>query len=121
MRAESQQLPGQAFRTFAAFADLLQHIPQGVFRKEALERQGPVSIDDGQEVIEVVGDAAGKTADRLQFLSLDQLGRQLLFFRLGQLALGDVRDDAVPEGTAVPASVRDGPGPSANEVPAAAR
>ncbi len=42
--------------------------------------------DDGQDVVEVVGDAAGQLADRVHFLRLPELG-------LGGLLLGQVAAD----------------------------
>ena len=81
--AEEQQLTRQVGATFGAGADLLQ----------ALAHVGRQGLDAGrelrlhqhhrQDVVEVVGDAAGELADRLHLLGLAQL-------RFEGDALGDV-------------------------------
>jgi hypothetical protein len=46
----------------------------------------------GQQVVEVVGDAAGQHAQAFQFLGLLHLALQLQALFLGPLALGDIGD-----------------------------
>ena len=50
--------------------------------------------NDRQQVVEVMGNAAGQTTDRLQLLRLLQLHQQPLPLLLGLLALGDVLHDS---------------------------
>ncbi|MGC4116217.1 MAG: hypothetical protein QM765_16895 [Myxococcales bacterium] len=52
-----------------------------------------VAQDDAQDVVEVVGDAAGQRAHRLHLLGLVQLLAQVLGFALGGPLLGDVLGD----------------------------
>ena len=50
-----------------------------------------VRLDDRQEVVEVVGDAAGQDAERLELACLQQLHLDLLALRdLGAQTLGDL-------------------------------
>ena len=51
-----------------------------------------VADNDGEQIIEIVGDAAGKLADGLHLLRLYQLF-------LGALALGQIVDDADEDGS----------------------
>jgi hypothetical protein len=49
----------------------------------ALARQHDVAGDAGEDVVEVVGDAAGELADRLHLLRLAQLALELGLLELG--------------------------------------
>ncbi len=60
----------------------------------AHQEEVAVAVDGGQEVVEVVGDAAGELADRLHLLGLDELG-------LEGLELGGVGEDGEERGRAV--------------------
>ena len=53
-----------------------------------------VADDGGEDVVEVVGDAARQRADRLELLRLAQLGLEIGALRLGALALGNVPHEA---------------------------
>jgi hypothetical protein len=53
-----------------------------------------VTIDDGEEVIEVVGDATGEAADGLHFGGLDELSAEVVLFLFGFPAVGEVLEDA---------------------------
>ena len=56
-------------------ADLNLHqiLPQRIFLRHVVEHQAAVAEDRGQQVVEVVRDAAGELADRLHLLRLPQL------------------------------------------------
>ena len=63
--AEGEELAGQLGRPLAGALDLLDLAPFGIVRVEAGEEQLAVAGDDGDQVVEVVGDAAGELAHRL--------------------------------------------------------
>jgi hypothetical protein len=67
--------------------DVLQELAQGRLHARLAQGQGGVAVDPGQDVVELVSDAAGQGADRLHLLRLQQLPLQLLVF-------GDVALDA---------------------------
>ena len=79
---EGQQAAGQrggAGRAFHRVVEVHHHLaPRAV---EAAQRKVDAADDDGQHVVEVVGDAAGQLADRLHLLDLAKLG-------FGRFALG---------------------------------
>lgn len=81
----------KALRQFgAALAGRQDRIDQALEIGPRLQRfreDVAIADDDGQQIVEVMGDAAGELADRLHLLRLDQL-----FLR--PLALGQVVDDA---------------------------
>ena len=72
---EGEQLAGQAGGAVRVGADLLDVVIVAVARRVAHQHQVASAEDRGQDVVEIVGDAAGELADRLH------LGR------LGDLAL----------------------------------
>ena len=76
-----QQLTGQAFAALGRRLDRLDG-PRQFRIEQPLEGLG-VAADDHQQIVEVVGDAAGQFADRLHFLRHGEL-----FARLDQLLLG---------------------------------
>ena len=81
---EAEQLPGEAARGLAGAADLVERLPDRVIGRAGPPSSHPGPAEDhGQQVVEVVGDAAGQPADRLHLLGLAQLLLQLQ-------ALGDV-------------------------------
>ena len=90
---EGQQPPGQRRRRARPPASASAE-RRGARRScaESRRQQLEVADDDGQQVVEIVRDAAGELADRLHLLRLAQL-------RLG-FALGDVAqdDDEKPRG-----------------------
>ena len=71
--AEGQQLPGQSHGLVHAPLHLLQILPGLALGLEFLEDELQVVQHGVQQVVEVVGDAAGQQADRLHLLRLDQL------------------------------------------------
>ena len=74
--------------------DVLELLVPRVARVEPQIEQRRVALDAHEDVVEVVGDAAGQRADGLHLLRLLQLPLELLALRLGALALGDVPDHA---------------------------
>ena len=76
----------------AASVGLVQLVRQlGVaMRLRALRGHLQVADDAGQDVVEVVGDAAGQLADRLHLLRLPQLGLELGMLGFGASARTDV-------------------------------
>ena len=130
-------------RAAARLPDLLDVVPAGVVRRQVVEHHLAVAEDRAQQIVEVVGDAAGQPAHRFHLLGLAELllrlperflGRahQLLGRpALGHVALGapDRRQEAVldhaeqvvdePALPAVPVELAglelDGPVPAADE------
>ena len=82
--AESEQLARQDRGAFCRGRDLVELGLGGAVA--AFEQALGVAADHGQEIVEVVGDAAGEPADRLEPLGLAQLLLELL-------ALADVAAD----------------------------
>ena len=69
--AESEELTGEDGRALGGGRDLVE---LGLGRAvAAFEQRLGVAADHGQEVVEVVGDAAGEPPDRLELLRLAQL------------------------------------------------
>ena len=64
---------GEATGTLASFPDLRNILRQWVARAKRLEEELGVSVDDSQEVVEVVGDATRQPADGLHLERLAQL------------------------------------------------
>ena len=71
--AESEQLIGERGGTFGSMRDLADEF-QG-FRMEGLllAQYFRIAQDDGEEIVEIVRDAAGKAANSLHFLGLEKL------------------------------------------------
>ena len=67
---------------------------QGVAGAQGVEQEGGVAVDDGEQIVEVVGDAAGQLAHTLQSLGLDELSLQAVALGLGAAALRHVDADA---------------------------
>jgi len=51
-----------------------------------------VAVDNGEDIVEVVGNAAGQAADSFDFLNLVKLFRQSSFFFFGMFAFGNIAD-----------------------------
>ena len=68
-------------------ANLVEILPLAVLVLDNRRQQLGVAEDRGQEIVEVVGDAAGELADRIHLLRLDQLRFELPAF-------GDIDADA---------------------------
>ena len=85
--AERQQLPGQGGRALARL-DHFDHVGAArIVRGERVDDEVREAEDRGQQIVEVVGDAAGELADGLHFLRLTEL-------RFEGLPLADVDADA---------------------------
>ena len=80
--AESEQLAGQQRRPVAGLLDGGESRLGGGAGGGETAQLG-IAIDDGQQIVEIVGDSAGQFADRLHLLRLPQLLLQLN-------ALGDI-------------------------------
>ena len=83
-----QQLTGQAFAALGRRLDRLDG-PRQFRIEQPLEDLG-VAADDHQQIVEVVGDAAGQFADRLHFLRHGELLARLDQLLLGVAPLGGV-------------------------------
>ena len=83
---EGEQLAHQRGGAVGVLADLHQVAVLDVGDVVAHQQEVAVAVDRGQQVVEVVGDAAGELADRLHLLALDEL-------RLEGLELGGVGED----------------------------
>ena len=75
--AEHQQLPGQLGRPLGALLHQVQLGPGRVSRRQFLPGEVQVAQHRLQDVVEIVGDAPGQLAHRLQLLGLAQLVLQL--------------------------------------------
>ena len=73
LAAEGEQLPRQQRGPVGGLADLVQVALERRAGRRLVERERRVAADRGQHVVEVVGDAAGEPADRLELLALAQL------------------------------------------------
>ena len=78
-----QQLPGQLGGAFHGFGDRVDVAAAALLRQFAAAQEIGGGADDGQEIVEIVRDAAGELADRFHLLRLAQR-----FLALA--ALGDV-------------------------------
>ena len=63
---------------------------QGVLRGQAAQQDRAMPDHDGEQVVEIVGDAAGQPAHHLHLVRLPQLRLRFVQGRLGPLALRDV-------------------------------
>jgi hypothetical protein len=88
--AERQQLSRESRRALAGVPDLLDVSPQRVIGAKLLEQQLAVAQDPGEQVVEVVRDAAGKLADRFHLLGVAQLLLAPPEGRFTRTLLGDV-------------------------------
>ena len=70
--AEGEQLPRQAGGALGGLGDLLRGARRR-FLQSGRHQQRGVAVNDGEDVVEIVRDAAGKLADGLHFLRLAQL------------------------------------------------
>src|SRR6185503_12197567 len=73
LAAEGEQLPGEGGGAVPGLEDLGDLAAGGVAVVEAGDHELGVADDDEQEVVEVVGDAAGEAADGLHLLGLAEL------------------------------------------------
>ena len=92
LSAEGQQLPGERRRALPGLLDLHEVRPQRVARRQRADGHFAVGEDDGQQVVEVVGHAAGQSPHRFHLLRLPELLLALRQLPLHVLAPADVRD-----------------------------
>ena len=91
--AEGQQLPGQVGGPLAGIPDLLDIGPDRVCRPQRLEDEIAVTQDPGEQVVEVMRDAAGEPADRFHLLRPVDLFLEAGSGGLGGLGFGHVLAD----------------------------
>ncbi len=91
--AEREELPREPRRVLERRGDVLEVLPALLVAREVAEEELRVALDDGQDVVEVVGDPSGEPPDRLHLLRLAEL-------LLEELAVGDIdaRADEAREG-----------------------
>ncbi len=75
--AEREQLPRQRRGAFAGAADLRQLGVHRVAHRQRMHAHVGRGVDDGQQVVEVVRDAAGQPADAVHLLRVLELDLQL--------------------------------------------
>ena len=80
---KTQKLVGKIGRAHNGIFNALDVFVVRVVRFGLQPHQGYISLDAHQQVVEVMGNAAGQGADGFHFLGVDQLGLQMLFFLLG--------------------------------------
>ena len=88
--AEGEELARQRRRALGRLLDLEQVVASPIVRREVLEEKLGVAGDRRQEIVEVVGDAAGELAHRLQPLRQVQPLLTLAQRFLGAASLGHV-------------------------------
>ena len=98
---KGQQLPGQPGRTHGRIAHLAQQLLGLIIATQPLTGQLQVAQDGGQQVVEVVGHAAGQPADGFHLHRMLQLLLQSTALRLGAPPLGNVTGDAHECGRAI--------------------
>ena len=79
---ESEQLPGQAGGAVGVRLDLLDVVIVAVARRMAHQHQVAMADDRGQDIVEIVRDAAGELADRLHLGRLRDLALELGFLAI---------------------------------------
>ena len=77
LAADGEELPRQRRRALAGVADAAPVVVALAVRARLLQRQVGGAVDDRQQVVEVVGDAAGEAAQALHLLRLEELRLQL--------------------------------------------
>jgi hypothetical protein len=76
LAAEGQQLARQVAGPPGGLGDFLEGVGRFVARRRIGHEHARMAADDGEKVVEIVGDAAGQLPDGLHFLRLAQLGFQ---------------------------------------------
>ena len=90
--AEGEQLAREGGGALGGLLNLFDVLQRGILAiggatRQAVEKHFSVALHHHQQIIEIVGDAAGEFADGLQFLRLAQLVDELF-------AVGDIERDA---------------------------
>ena len=65
--AEREQLSRQIRCSFGSQGDLLRAIAGAFINYFRRTKNGAVALDDGQDVVKIMGDSAGELPDRLHF------------------------------------------------------
>ncbi len=73
--AEGEQLPGELGRPLGAPLDEIEIAARRLIRREPVEQELDPSGDHGEQIVELVGDAAGQHAERFDPSGLRQLER----------------------------------------------
>ena len=73
LAAEGEQLPGQLRGSAGGGEYFLKLVLDRASRNDRIQGQFGIAGDDGEQVVEVVGDSPRKAADGVHFLSLQQL------------------------------------------------
>jgi hypothetical protein len=94
LAAEGEDLAHEVGGAAATLHDLLDVAHRLAVALQALAEQVGETQDRGQDVVEVVRDAAGEGADGLHLLRPQELRFEVIALRFGTLALGDVDRDA---------------------------
>ncbi len=95
---EDQQLAGEGGRPFGRNQDLVDVLRQGGVVGHLLRHEPPVAQDEGQDVVEVVGDPTGELTEDLEPLrlaGLEHLPLRLHPFAVRHVADGGGNDDPV--------------------------
>ena len=92
LAAESQKLPGEGGGAIGGIGNLLGRPAHAGVGPDAIQQKFGVAGDDHQQIVEVVGNAAGQTTDGFHFLRLAKL-------LLEGAVLGDVFGEEFEEDT----------------------
>ncbi len=91
--AEGEQVAGQRGGAVGGVDDRFEIAARRCSLRSARRQQFGRAADHGHQIVEIVGDAAGQLADRLQLLRLEERGARLLQLLLRPALLGDVAGD----------------------------
>ena len=91
--AECQQTLRERRGTMSGVGDRAHIAAERIVRRQAVEKNSAIAGDDGQQIVEIVRDAAGKLADGFHLLRLTQLCLELQ-------AIADIGDAAANQGAA---------------------
>ncbi len=94
LTAEGEDLFDQILGPMTGFDDLIKILRDRGTGRAVVPGQFRIAEDGPEDVVEIVGDAAGQGADGLHFLGLLQLRLEFFPFVFSLLALGDVGKDA---------------------------
>ena len=86
LAAEREQLTRESGGALGGIADFLYILPSWISRLDVAEQQRAVAHDDGEEIVEIVGYAAGELTDGVHLSRLRQLLLELPL--LGEIAHG---------------------------------
>ena len=79
--AEGQELPGQGRRPLAGGQDLRQRTTKRILGPHLVQHERGAPVDDGEQVVEIVGHAAGQAADPFHLVGLPELIFELFVLR----------------------------------------